>query len=132
MKTFIFWLRFSVVSSPIVFALAVVVIVGFLIATRKVSRSHRSAWRAGIILLTVAVLSAVSAWKIHRFNSHVVDPQAYQAVEAGMTKQQVVNLLGAPSAKDLSTWRYDKPGIWEYAVIYFDGDGKVKQKFLDR
>ncbi|MHC4888209.1 MAG: hypothetical protein ACYTEO_01950 [Planctomycetota bacterium] len=131
-RTFLFWLFFSVFSSPILFALTVVVIIASLLATRKMSRNYRTAWRGGVILLTVLVLSFVSACKIQRFRSHVVDPKAYQAVKVGMTKQQVANFLGVPPDKNLATWRYDKPGVFEFVTIYFDVDGRVKEKFLDR
>lgn len=129
---FLFWLWFSVLSSPILFGLAVVVIIACLLVTRKVSRTRRVAWRTAVILGTVLVFSIVSACKINRFCSHVVEPKAYEAVEVAMTRDRVANLLGEPPDSNLTAWRYDKPGVWEYAVVYFDENGKVKQKFLDR
>lgn len=132
MKLLIFWLFFSVVSSPILFGLAVVAIIACILATRKAKKTHKALWRTGVILPTILVLLAVSVWKIHRFNSHVVDPEAYQAVEVGMTKEQIADLLGEPADKNLAIWRYDKPGVFEFAEIYFDEDGKVNQKTLDR
>lgn len=85
-----------------------------------------------MILPTILVLLAVSVWKIHRFNSRVVDPRAYEAIELGMTAEQVADLLGQPAESDLVVWRYEKPGVFEFVEICFDEDGKVRQKILDR
>lgn len=132
MKILIFWLLFSVVSSPILFGLAVVAIIACILATRKAKKTRKVHWRIGVILPVILVLSAVSVWKIHRFNSHVVDSEAYEVIEVGMTKEQVADLLGEPLCRNLAAWRYEKPGIFEFVEIYFDENGKVKQKFLDR
>ena len=132
MKILIFWLFFSVVSSPVLFGLAVVAIIACILATRKAKKTHKVHWRIGVILPTILVLLAVSAWKIHRFNSHVVSPKAYEVIEVGMTKEQVASLLGEPPNRNLAVWRYEKPGIFEFVEIYFDEDGNVKQKSLDR
>lgn len=146
----LFWLWFSVVSSPMLFGIAVVAIIVCILATRKAGRTYRKAWRVGVILPTILLLLAVSVWKIHRFCSHVVDPKAYQAVEVGMTKEQVANLLGEPSKRELMTkgqvaywrqthrgavhtvWRYEKLGIFEFIQIYFDENGRIEGKSLDR
>ena len=132
MKILIFWLFFSVVSSPVLFGLAVVAIIACILATRKTPQSTRKAWRVGVILPTILVFLAVGAWKTHRFNSHVVDPGAYEVIEVGMTKEQVASLLGEPTNRNLAVWKYARPGVFEFAEVYFDEDGKVKQKFLDR
>jgi 4-amino-4-deoxy-L-arabinose transferase-like glycosyltransferase len=132
MKTLIFWLFFSVTSSPVLFGLAVVLIIGCILSTRKADKVHKAAWRSLVILPIIIGLLTVSAWKIHRFNSHVVDPKSYEAIEKGMAKEQVSVLLGQPTDRNLAVWTYRKPGIFEFAEIYFDKDGKVKQKLLDR
>lgn len=132
MKILIFWLFFSVVSSPILFGLAIVAIIACILATRKANRTHKVAWRIGVILPTILVLLAVSVWKIHRFTSHIVDPEAYEAIEVGMTQERVADLLGQPPDRNLPVWRYEKPGVFEFVEIYFDEDGKVKEKTLDR
>ena len=132
MKALLFWLWFSVMSSPILFGLAVIAIVGCILATRKIGKTYRSAWRIGVILFAILICSAVSAWKIQRFGSHVVDPNAYEAVEVGMTKEQVVKLLGEPANANLTVWRYDKSGVFEFVKICFDEVGLVRSKILDR
>jgi len=150
MKVLLFWLWFSVMSSPILFGLALIAIVGCILATRKIGKTYRSAWRIGVILFAILICSTVSAWKIQRFSSHVIDPNAYEAVEVGMTQEQVANLLGEPSKRELMTkeqvlywrqtpigtvhsiWRYDKSGVFEYVEIRFDEAGLVKSKVLDR
>ena len=132
MKLLIFWLFFSVVSSPILFGLAVVAIIACILATRKAKKANKVYWRVGVILPTILVLLAVSAWKIQRFTSHVVSPKAYEVIEVGMTKEQVADLLGEPPNRNLAVWKYARPGVFEFAEIYFDEDGNVKQKSLDR
>lgn len=131
-KELFFWLWFSVVSSPVLFGLAVVAIIACILATRKTNKTHRVAWRVRVILPTILVLLAVSVWKIHRFTSHIVDPEAYEAIEVGMTQERVADLLGQPPDRNLPVWRYEKPGVFEFVEIYFDEDGKVKEKTLDR
>ena len=132
MKKLLFWVWFSVVSSPMLFGLAVVAIIVGILATRKAGRTYREAWRVGVILPTILLLLAVSVWKIHRFTSHAVDPKAYQAVEVGMTKEQVANLLGEPPERNLAVWRYEIKGVFEFVEIDFDENGRVRQKSLDR
>ncbi len=132
MKLLIFWLFFSVVSSPVLFGLGVVAIIVCILATRRAKKANKVYWRAAVILPTILVLLTVSAWKIDRFNSHVVDPQDYEAIEVGMTKEQVADLLGEPLNRKLAVWSYKKPGVFEFAEIYFDDDGKVRWKSLDR
>ena len=85
-----------------------------------------------MILFAILICSTASAWKIQRFSSHVVDPNAYEAVEVGMTKEQVVKLLREPADTNLTVWRYDKSGVFEFEEIRFDEAGLVKSKMLDR
>ncbi|MHC4544948.1 MAG: hypothetical protein ACYTDW_10730 [Planctomycetota bacterium] len=132
MRKILFWLWFSVVSSPMLFGLGVVLIVACIFLTRKMAKIYRLRWQVGVIVLTVLVLSVVSSWKIQRFCSHVVDPKAYQVVEVDMTKEQVANLLGEPAERNLAVWRYEIKGVFEFVEIDFDENGRVKQKALDR
>ena len=132
MKFLFFWLWFSVESSPVLFGLVIFAIIVSILATRKASRTYRTARWVGVILPTTLVLLAVSVWKIQRFTSHVIDPYAYEATEVGMTKDQVAGLLPEPPDRNLAIWRYEKPGVFEFVQICFDKDAKVKRKTLDR
>ena len=53
-------------------------------------------------------------------------------VSAGMSKQQVQNIMGAPTKKDINSdgterWYYFQAGAFEYRTVwvYFDASGKV-------
>ncbi|MHC4649049.1 MAG: outer membrane protein assembly factor BamE domain-containing protein [Planctomycetota bacterium] len=117
---------------PALFGLGVVAIIVCILAARRAKKANKVYWRAGVILPTILVLLTVSAWKIHRFNSHVVDPQDYEAIAVGMTKEQVAGLLGDPPDRTDAVWRYERTGILEFVEIHFDEDGKVRWKSLDR
>lgn len=89
-----------------------------------------------MILLALLLLSVNSVSKIHRYQSHIVDPEDYKLIEHGMTQAQVLSMLGQPysrkcASKNHVMWRYGKPGVWEFVEIEFDTEGKVKSKFRD-
>jgi len=118
--------------SLVLFILGVAAIAICALATSRAPRGRRLAWRVGAVVLVVLILTGVSAWRVKRFASHVVEPAAYEAVDKGMTKDQVAALLGEPPDRSLDVWRYGKPGVWEFAQVSFDAQGRVRQKFLDR
>lgn len=135
-KTLVFWLCFSVISSPTLFGFGILAVIISILATRKVGKSGRIRVRLSVILLALLLLSVISVSKIHRYQSHIVDPEAYKLIEPGMTQAQVLSMLGQPYSRKCVTknhvmWRYGKQCVWEFVEIEFDTDGKVKSKFRD-
>ncbi len=136
MKRLIFWLCFSVISSPTLFGLGILAVIISILATRKVGKSARIRIRLSVVLLALVLLSVISVSKIHRYQSLIVDPEAYKLIEPGMTQAQVLSMLDQPSSRKCVTknhvmWRYGKPGVWEFVEIEFDTEGKVRSKFRD-
>lgn len=130
-RSIVFGVWFSIVSSPIPFVLGGLAIIASIIASKKNGRAATLKLFLPIILVSIASLSAISIVRIDQFCSHVVEPKAYEAIRLSMNKDQVIELLGEPLIQDQTIWRYERPGVWEFVEIEFDTDGKVKSKFRD-
>jgi len=106
-----------------------------LIHTKKV-------WLALLIcIFGLALFASIGSYAfVIRLNQPAVNGIAYGKVVNGLTKEQVLALLGEPSGKyqevdedygSVERWRYSKWGVWQIVDVYFDTEGKVVGKFMD-
>lgn len=119
-----FYLVFSVILSPMLFGLSVVIIVASVLVTKKVSRTNWMAWWFGVIFVVVFLFSLTSARRLQLF--------CYGVIEVDMTKDHVASVLGEPPDKNLAIWRYDRRGVLKSVEICFDEEQKVKLKNIYR
>ncbi len=98
--------------------------------------SRRSLLVAAILafplLFAVFGLLIYPAWI---FSGHGFDLAGFEQVRPGMTMAEVENLMGKPSIKEsldgTPVWTYNKYQKWCIGHIFFDRDGKVKEKEHD-
>jgi hypothetical protein len=116
----------------VLFGLSLLAVFITTFATARTKPSTRIKIRLSIVGAALLVCCIVSVSKIQRAQSHVVNPEAFEVIEVGMTKEQVADLLGEPPKRELAIWTYKEPGVFEFAEVYFDDNGRVKEKVLDR
>jgi outer membrane protein assembly factor BamE len=79
------------------------------------------------ILITsiVLFLSACSVYKIDIQQGNVLEPKAIEKLKVGMTKQQVLFIMGDPLLKDPF-----HASRWDYIHMLTPGGGKTHRKLL--
>jgi outer membrane protein assembly factor BamE (lipoprotein component of BamABCDE complex) len=82
------------------------------------------------LIAVVAILHPI--WM---FSGHGFDMAGFKQVCPGMTMAEVENFMGKPSIKEsldgAPVWTYNKYQKWCIGHIFFDRDGKVKEKEHD-
>jgi outer membrane protein assembly factor BamE len=77
------------------------------------------------ILFMGISLSACSVYKIDVQQGNVLDKEAVDKLKLGMTKQQVLFVLGSPIIKD--AFRSDR---WDYVHTFRPGKGEMVQRAI--
>ncbi|MHC4397916.1 MAG: hypothetical protein ACYS1A_19910 [Planctomycetota bacterium] len=113
----------------------------FLVPLLRLIRTKKVRFLFLIFIFGLALLASVGSYAyVIRLNQPVVNGLAYEKVVNGLTKEQILALLGQPSEKHRQTneqydsverWRYAKWGVWQIVDIYFDAEGIVVGKFMD-
>jgi len=60
-----------------------------------------------------------------QFNRPPFDLARLQQLQAGMTQQQVRQVLGEPRLKDEFGWHYARPMAWPIVHVRFDANGRL-------
>jgi low affinity Fe/Cu permease len=112
-----------------VIGIAVAVLIGF--GAMKLTRSkHQLVQVIGVLIL---VLSCALPFVVcSGFSSDPARIQAKKNIEKGMTKEEVVAVVGEPARKEPNEWMYllDFWGVYYYVVI-FDKEGRVESVYWD-
>jgi len=113
----------------------------FLVPLLRLIRTKKVRLLFLICIFGLALFASIGSYAfVIRLNQPVVNGVAYGKVVNGLTKEQVLVLVGVPHAKYKETnvhygsverWRYAKGGVWQIVDIYFDAKGRVVGKFMD-
>ena len=113
----------------------------FLVPLLRLIRTKKVRLLFIICIFGLALLASVGSYAVViRLNQPVVNGLAYEKVVNGLTKDQVLALLGQPHEKYKETyerygsverWRYEKWGVCQIVDIYFDAEGRVVRKVMD-
>jgi hypothetical protein len=83
---------------------------------------------AAMGLVLIAAVFGLFVWN---FNRPPFDLGKLQRLQTGMTQQQVRQILGNPTNRDVSTWYYSGPMAWPTVKIYFDANGRFAHHEYD-
>lgn len=113
----------------------------FLVPLLRLIRTKKVQFLFLICIFGSALSASIGSYAyVIRLNQPVVNGLAYEKVVNGLTKEQVLALLGQPYEKYRQTneqygsverWRYAKWGVWQIVDIYFNAEGIVVGKFMD-
>lgn len=109
----------------------------FLVSLLRLIRTKKVRLLFLICIFGLALFASIGSYAfVIRLNQPVVNGLAYEKVVNGLTKEQVLALLGQPHEKykqygSVECWRYAKWGVWQIVDIYFDAEGRVVGKSMD-
>lgn len=87
-------------------------------------------------LVVVAIVIAITVAAAAFFIPHCVSPTGLSAIRRGMTRQEVVALLGSPQGVSTdgpnhSQLFFSSAGRWCSVTVHLGGDGRVQSVFHD-
>jgi hypothetical protein len=109
----------------------------FLVPLLRLIRTKKVRLLLLICVFGFALFASIGSYVfVIRLNQPVVNGASYGKVVNGLTKEQVLALLGQPHEKykqsgSVECWRYAKWGVWQIVDIYFDAEGRVVGKSMD-
>ncbi len=73
-------------------------------------------------LITICLLLL---YGLFQFNRQPFDLSLLKSLQPGMTKSEVVKILGSPRSEFGSSWHYARVGAWPILHVYFDTQDRL-------